>query len=234
MINKNACLRSWRTILTVIWIAAAGETASIARALEIKPVKESGGNAVTLELNGKFETGDGLKFRAEVAKLPPEAAIIVHFNGGGGNSSEGMSVGRFIHQLGIKTVIPPKARCTSPCPLAFFAGSDSKGATAAIKHSTGSLGFTGFIATAQDKDYTAKDLDIEVARTQRSILQVFDYLSEIGADADILRRIYEDIADGQVKYVSDDELLALGVSIFDDATNQLIDAGALRKRKPRS
>ncbi len=205
MVKTNPSRRCWRTILTAIWLLSLGESVPPAHALEIKQVKDPGGNAIILELGSKFETGDGLK-----------------------------SIGRFIHQLGIKTVIPPKARCISPCPLAFFAGSDSNGATAAIKHTTGSLGFTGFLPSAQDKDYTAKDLDNEVARTQRGILQVLDYLAEIKADEDILRRIYEDIPDRQVKYISDDELLAIGVSIFDDAANQLIDASALRKRKQRS
>jgi hypothetical protein len=233
MLDNNANIRRQQTALAAIGIAALLGMDVPANALEIKEVKDPAGNAMTLELNGKFEPGDGLKLRAEVAKLPPEMTITIHFNAAGGNFTEGMSIGRFIHQLSIKTVVPAKAKCYSPCPLAFFAASDAKGASAAIKHTTGYLGFTAFLPTAQDKDYTAVDLDNEVARTQRSILQVFDYLSEIGADPDVLRRIYEEIPEGQVKSVSDDELLSLGVSIFDDASNQLIDASAIRKRKQR-
>jgi hypothetical protein len=203
------------------------------QALDIKQSKNETTNTITLELTGKFDPGDGLRLRAEVAKLPPEATIVVHLNAGGGPFVEGMSVGRLIHQLGIKTVIPPKAKCVSPCPLAFFGGSDPKGGAALVKHTTASFGFTPFLANAPDRDYTAKDLDAEVEKTQQSILKVFDYLAEVGADFDILRRIYDDIPDGQARYVSDEDLLSLGVSIFDDKTNQLIDASAIRKRAQR-
>jgi len=227
----NAGLR--RSLFGAASLAAVVFLCPCVQALEIKQVPDTGGNSVTLELKGKFEPGDGLKFRAEVAKLPAETAIAVHFNAAGGSFNEGMSIGRFIHQLGIKTVIPPKAHCLSPCPLAFFAGSDGKGGMAAVKHTAGSLGFTPFLPNAQDRDYTAKDLDAEVAHTQQRILQAFDYLLEIGADADILRRIYDDIPEGRVNYVSDDELLGFGVSIYNDASNELIDGAAIRKRKQR-
>lgn len=48
-----------------------------AQALEIKQTKDEATNAIQLELSGRFEVGDGLKVRAEVAKLPPEAVIVV-------------------------------------------------------------------------------------------------------------------------------------------------------------
>ena len=99
-----------------------------------------------------------------------------------------------------------------------------------IKHTTASFGFTPFLPTAQEKDYSVKDLDAEVARTQQNILQVFDYVSEVGADLDILRRLYEDIPDGQARYMSDEDLLSIGVSIYDDKSSQLIEAAAIRKR----
>jgi hypothetical protein len=204
-----------------------------AHALDIKQSEDAPNNTMTLELTGHFEPGDGLKLRAEIAKLPPEQTIVMHFNAGGGTFEEGMSIGRLIHQLGIRTVVPPKARCLSPCPLAFFAGVDPKGGPPLIKHTSASFGFTAFLPAARERDYSVKDLDNEVAKTQQFILKVFDYLSEIGADSDILRRIYEDIPEGQAKYVSDEDLLSLGVSIFDDKSNQLIDARAIRKRVQR-
>lgn len=212
--------------------ALAHMAASPSQALEIKENKDAASNTITLELTGRFEPGDGLKLRAEVAKLPADAPIVVQLNAAGGSFAEGMSIGRFIHQLGMSAVIPAKARCLSPCPLAFFGGNTSKGGSL-IKHTSASFGFTPFLPTAQERDYTVKDLDSEVARTQQHILQVFDYLTEVGADPDVLRRIYEDIPDGQARYMSDDDLLSLGVSIFDDRSNQLIDAAVLRKRVQR-
>jgi hypothetical protein len=60
-----------------------------------------------------------------------------------------------------------------------------------------------------------------------------DYLYEVGADTDVLGRFYDSIPANQVRYVSDDDLLVLGVSIFDDKANQLIDAKALQRRLHR-
>jgi tetratricopeptide (TPR) repeat protein len=120
-----------------------------------------------------------------------------------------------------------------PCPLAFLAGADPNGGLAAIKHTSATVGFTGFLPGAADKDYTATEVDEQVTKTQQSILKVFDYLSEVGVDPDILRRIYEDIPDGQVRYISDEDLLSIGVSVYDDASNQLIDGSTIKKRTVR-
>ena len=42
------------------------------QALDIKQSKNETTNTITLELTGKFDPGDGLRLRSEVAKLPAE------------------------------------------------------------------------------------------------------------------------------------------------------------------
>jgi hypothetical protein len=208
----------------------------VAQGIEIKSdddLNNSMNRVIVLQFNGQFEQGDGLKVRAFVAKLPSDATLVVRFNSAGGSNSAAMSVGRFLHQLGVVTEVPPKARCLSPCPLAFFGGYDPKGGSSWIKHTSASFGFTPFTGNAAEKDYTVKDLDAAVSGTQQSILNVMDYLVDVNADLDVLRRIYEDIPLGAVHYVSDEDLLSLGVSIYDDKSSQLIDAQALQKRNQR-
>ena len=212
---------------TALIACAAGS----ARAIEIKTEGGSDDKAIILRLSGAFEPGDGLKMRAFVANLPPEASIAVNFDAAGGSIAEAMSIGRFLHQIGAATIIPANAKCLSPCPLAFLAGASTSGASACVKHSSARLGFTSFQADAKERDYTWKEMAEVTAATQRSILQVLDYLYEVGADTDILGRFYEPA--NQVRYMSDDDLLSVGVSIFDDKANQLIDAKALRKRLRR-
>jgi hypothetical protein len=250
-LRDRRCRKTWRPVLPPRafrhapekrWLAGARVAfaaaliacaAGSARAIEIKTEVGSDDKAITLRLSGAFEPGDGLKMRAFVANLPPEASIAVNFDATGGSFAEAMSIGRFLHQIGAATIVPANAKCLSPCPLAFLAGADTSGASARTKHSSARLGFTAFQAGAKERDYTWKEMAEALATTQQGILQVLDYLYEVGANTDVLGRFYDNIPANQVRYISDDDLLFLGVSIFDDKANQLIDAKALQKRLHR-
>jgi hypothetical protein len=221
------------TLRTIAFGIALAATAP-AHALDIKVINRPDGKSVTLELTGDFKAGDGLRLRAQVAKIPHDMPIVAHLNAAGGSLGEGMSVGRFFHQAGIRTVIPAKARCILPCPLAFLGGKTRvEGEGAQIKHSTGALGFSAFNPTAAEKCYTSGDMDAAVANTQRAILLVADYLVEVNADLDFLKHIYDEAPDRSTRFLSNEELLSLGISIFDDESNQLIEAQALRRRLGR-
>ena len=217
----------------VLGLAMALLVPAAGQALDIKVVNNPD-KTVTLELTGSFNAGDGLRLRAQVARIPAETEIIAHLNAGGGLFSEGISVGRFFHQIGVRTVIPEKARCVLPCPLAFLGGkSRVDGHTGQVKHSSGALGFSAFNPTAREQNYTAADMDAAVASTQRGILLVADYLVEVGADLDFLKHIYDEAPDRSTRFMSNEELLSLGISIFDDESKQLIEAQALRRRLGR-
>jgi hypothetical protein len=221
-----------RTIALGLALAAMAPVA--AQALDIKVINSPDGKLVTLELTGDFKAGDGLRLRAQVARIPHEVPIVAHLNASGGSLAEGMSVGRFFHQAGVRTIIPAKARCILPCPLAFLGGkSRVEGEGAQVKHSTGALGFSAFNPTAREQSYTAGDMDAAVANTQRGILLVADYLVEVGADLDFLKHIYDEAPDRSTRFLSNEELLSLGISIFDDESSQLIEAQALRRRLGR-
>ncbi len=190
---------------------------SAAFGIEIKSsddVDKSGTKIIKLQITGKFEPGDGLKIRAFIANLPSDIKLVAQLDGKGGIFSEAMSVGRFFHQLGVVTEVPPKAQCVTPCPLAFFGGYDAKGGSGRIKHTTATFGFSPVVTEVADKDYTVKDLDTAVAAQQRNVLNVMDYLIEVNADLDVLRRTYDQIPEGTVNYLSDEDLLLLGVSIL--------------------
>ncbi len=207
---------------------------SSAYGVEIKTdddINNPSNKTIRLQITGRFESGDGLKIRAFIAKLPSNLSIVAQFDSGGGIDPEAMSIGRFFHQLGIVTEVPAKARCVSPCPLAFFGGRSAKGGSGQIKHSSASFGFTPYSANSPEKDYTVKDLDAAVASEQQSILNIMDYLIEVNADLDMLRRNYEESSGA--RYMSDEDLLSLGVSIYDDKSSRLIEAKALQERAQR-
>jgi hypothetical protein len=225
----NAKLRYAFAVLA----ALMGSNVEQARALEFKLIPSSEAGVSILEMSGRFETGDGLKFRAELAKAPAESTIVIHLKAAGGFPAEAMSIGRIVHRTGIKTIVPPKARCLSPCPLVFVSGFDRrKNEAAMVKHSTGTIGVTSTISSRKEQDYTYKDLDAAIAGAQKTVLQVADYLQEMSVDIDFLRfyvRQPEEL--NKTNEIKDEQLLEIGASIYDDNSKQLIDGQALRRRR---
>ena len=207
---------------------------SAASALQIKVLPGAEPDLSILELAGRFEVGDGLKVRAEINKIPQENKVVLHLRAdGGGFPGEAMSIGRLIHRLGIGTVIPPNSKCTSPCPLAFVAGFDRrKNEASMIKHSSASLGVTTPSGSERkEQDFTYKDLDQAIADRQKWTLQTADYLQELGVDIDFLKFYLKPAPSGKVNYISNEELLDIGASIYDDNSNQLVDGMSLRRRR---
>ncbi len=220
-------------LLAALALAAGPLCPSPATAVEIKIRHAAGEKVATVELSGAIQAGDGLKVRAEIGKLPADVSIEARLNAAGGSLSEGMSIGRFFRQSGVRTVVPPGARCLTPCPLVLAGGFDrSTNSRAQVKHSTGQLGFSPFLASARERDYTRRDLDAAVASTQKSILSVADYLVEVGADVDLLAFIYEEIPAKSARYLADEEALALGIAVYDDKSGQLIRPVARRGGGP--
>src|SRR5262249_27032102 len=148
----------------------------------IKVVDDNDGKTATILMTGTVANGDGLKVRAALGTLAESKAVTVRLDTSGGNRVEAMSIGQFFYRTRIRTTVPPKARCVSPCPLILVGGRDAGGKASYIKYSTASLGFSGVILNYQDKTYTAADLDVAVAGIQRDILQIADYLHGVGAD----------------------------------------------------
>jgi hypothetical protein len=84
-------------------------------------------------------------------------------------------------------------------------------------------------AELSDKDYTAKDLDTAVASTQRDILQIADYLHAVNANLNMLRYYQSVLKPNEVKYLSNEEALDLGIAILIEETGQLVEAIPVRR-----
>jgi len=180
--------------------------------------------ATTIVLTGHIEAGDGLKVRGYVGGLPQGKSIVAYLAFGGGVRSEAMSIGRFFHQAGVRTVVPKGARCISPCPLVLVGGSDpvtKKGSY--LKYSSARIGFSGMTLSFPDKVYTAADLDNAVAGVQTDILQIADYLQAVGAKRDMLRFYESVLKPNEVRYLSDEETLDLGIPVMDEGTGKVIE-----------
>lgn len=213
-------LRAARAV--AVWVAAL--TATQAYALDMKVVEDTEGKPTVIELTGQVAAGDGLKLRSFVGGLPSSKPIVAQVAFYGGVRAEAMSIGRFFHQVRIRTVVPAKARCVSPCPLVLVGGRDpANGRAGYLKFSSASLGFTGVVSNYADKDYTLADLDSAVASTQRDILQIADFLRDVGADMDILRYYQSVLKQNDVHYITNEQALDLGIAVMFEETGQVIE-----------
>jgi hypothetical protein len=204
--------------------------ATQAGAIDIKVLDDKDDKAATVVLSGTVGPGDGLKVRATIGALAATKAVTVQLDSAGGNRTEAMSIGQFFHRNRIRTVIPAKTRCLSPCPLILVGGVDPlSGKGSYVKYSTGSIGFTGVVLNYQDKSYTAADLDGAVAGTQRDILQIADYLHAVGADMNLLKYYQSVLKSNETRYISNEQALDLGIAVMFEETGQLIEPIA---RKP--
>lgn len=200
-----------------------------ASAVDIKVVDDSDGKSVTILLTNSVVAGDGLKVRSVIGGMVVSKSIIAQLAFSGGVRAEAMSIGRFFNKARIRTIIPSKVRCNSPCPLVLVGGRDPvTGKPSYVKYSSASLGFSGVTLNYQEKDYTVADLDNAVANTQREILQIADYLRDVGADINMLRYYQSVLKKDETRYITNEEVLDLGIAVMVEETGQVIEPLQLR------
>jgi hypothetical protein len=218
-------------VVTCAFAAALSTVlAANARAVEIKIIEDADDKAVTILLSGPMASGDALRVRSFIGGVAASKPIVVQLAISGGFRTDAMSIGRFLYQSRIRTVVPAKARCTSPCPLVLVGGRDpATGRPSHIKFSSAGLGFTSVHPNFQDKDYTAADLDSAVANTQLDILQIADYLRDVGANMNMLRFYQSVLKQNETQYITNEQALDLGISILFEETGQVIEPSKLRQ-----
>ena len=110
------------------------------------------------------------------------------------------------------------AVCTDMLPAAAKVG-----VVDAVDGFVDSIGFTGIILNYQDKSYTAADLDGAVAGIQRDILQIADYLHDVGADMNLLKYYQSVLKSSDTRYITNEQALDLGIAVMFEETGQLIE-----------
>jgi hypothetical protein len=205
------------------WTGLALMLASPVAALEIRRHQGSGGAVDAIDLIGRIEEGDVLALQAYIGKLPGNSAITVYLDSVGGRMQEAMALGRFFHRTGIRTIIPAGAKCISACGLAFLGGHDQvSGKPYRVKSSTGRLGYHSFRTDYKPRDYTAKNMAEAVAHAQKVILDVTDYLKDVGESLEFLRLALKSDS-RNMTVLSNDEALDHGIYVLDERTGQLVD-----------
>lgn len=209
-----------RAALSVAFAVVAATQAS---ALDIKEVETADDKTITILLSGEVVAGDSLKVRSFVGKLAGAKPITAQLAFGGGLRPEAFSIGRFLHQARVRTVIPAKTRCVSPCPLVLVGGrSPDPKQVSYMKYASASLGFSSVNPNFPDKVYSVADLDKTMATTQNEILQIADYMTEVGANISLLKFYQSALKPKEVRYISNEQALDLGIAIIIDATGEVI------------
>ena len=182
-----------------------------------------------IEAKGKIETGDAMALQAYIAKLPAKRTVTVYLNSTGGSFEEGIALGRLFHRAKIRTAVVGKGVvCNSACTTAFLGGRDPEtGEPWRAKGSTAMLGFQSFKIDWTDKSFSAQDMSMAIAQTQRMTLLMADYMTEVGASLEFLRACLKAPA-ASMNYMANEDALSLGVYIVNDNTGELISPQSLK------
>lgn len=219
-----------RLIRLAAALAACATFAASATALEISKHPGTDAQVTGILLSGRIEDGDTLALQRFISQLPEQPTITVYLDSVGGRMQEAMALGRFFHRARVRTVVAAGAKCISACGLAFLGGRNpDNGRPYRVKASTGQLGYHAFQTEFKPRDYTAKNMAEAVAHAQKVILQITDYLNEIGEDLEFLRLALKSDAK-EMTFVSNDEALNLGIYVLDKRSGDLIDPATITKR----
>ncbi|MBP2147428.1 hypothetical protein [Xanthobacter flavus] len=205
-------------IVAAIVALIVGTTSALA--LEFSRHENDSATLAAVMARGKIEPGDAARFRKYLASVPTRKRVAIYLDSPGGRLYEGMRLGLAFHELGVRTVIEGNgAICLSACALAFLAGQDGAGKPWRTKSSTSLLGFHSWESQIPDgKAYTAADMRELERDTQKTVLDVADYLKTIGTDLEFLRVMFRASA-SDMNFVSNPEAIKIGIKVWDEKSN---------------
>jgi hypothetical protein len=187
-------LRAATTITLVVW---ATLTASAAYAgLSYDAGTTTDGYRFII-VSGEFDPADNLSRFTELVRSHQVEIVIFHSSGG--NPLKAMELGRLIRRLGLHTVQSRGAECASACALAFLGG------TFRIAE-PGSIG----VHKSSFDDAEKIDTDDAVSAVQELTAEMMTYISEMGADPELLQLAYR-YESNDIRYLSRSEMELYGV-----------------------
>jgi hypothetical protein len=179
---------------------------------------------------GKIVDGDTYDLKRYIKSLPVKPTTVIYLESPGGNVAESMELGRYFYANKIQTYVDARKECTSACAIAFLGGRGPDGKPNRIKSSTGKLGFHSFTREFSDRDrYTSDDMKQVLQRAQTQVGVISEYLRDIEADLDVLR-IMLTATNRQMNYVSNDDAIGVGIQVYDEKTNALVDPAPVLER----
>ena len=205
-----------------------GATPAAALDYSVHPKDSAEVNAILAK--GRFDEGDTQDLKRYIAKLPKKASTVVYFNSPGGNLRESVVLGTYFYQNKIGTAVEQRAACASACAISFMGGRGADGKPYRVKWSSAKLGFHSFGREfPDDRRYSSDDMKTVLQRAQTEVGVLAEYLRTIDTDLDVLR-IMLGATHSQMNFLSNDEALGLGIQVFDEKTNAMMDPAPALER----
>ena len=229
--SRTSGLRRVASRIAATCIALAA-LASAASAMAISKIENGRPGTATYLLSGNVREGDAARLGQAVDLLPAGTSVAVLLDSDGGDLIEGIRLGDYFHRSGIATFVAYDGRCHSACSMAFLGGRDPRtGEPMRVKPASAKLGFHQFRRNNHDplKVYTKADIEKEIAETQRVTGEVVKYLQRVGDNLSKLQFMLRAPAES-MHLVSNEDCLANGISVLDDATGQLTSPTTRRQQ----
>lgn len=172
---------------------------------------------------GTIEQGDSFRLKSYVSKLPSKKYTAVYLNSDGGNYLEGLEIGRFFHNAGIRTVTEGNgAACMSACAFAFLGGYDFyKKSPWRTKATTSQLGFHSYFLDLDKETYSQEEVEKLLLASQYSALMLVEYFREVGADARILSMALSKQS-SEMFMISNSDALEAGINVWDEEKDEMV------------
>lgn len=171
--------------------------------LKYEPLKEEDEISVLI-VSGSFEYDDDLSLFLKAVSDHRASAIM--FNSGGGNVYKAIELGKLIRALRLGTIQPRGMDCSSACSLAFLGG------TIRLAEA-GSIG----VHKSSFNNSTNMNAHDAVASIQKATADIMGYITEMGADANLLQLALQYDSD-DMRYLSLKEMKNYKVVTEQEAT----------------
>lgn len=193
-------------VMFVLATVAPSTTATNALEFILHPNSSSMPNVTAILAVGDVEAGDTKRFSAFLAGLPQRPNTAIYLGSPGGSLYEGMRLGMFFKQHGVKTVVEGGHDCASACALAFLGGRDGNGRPWRSSSSTSRLGFHAF----SSGDTPLQD----EGETQLVVSDILAYGREVGAPLELLILNFA-TPSNSIYWLNEDEICSLGIKLWD-------------------
>lgn len=172
------------------------------------------GESSWIYVEGKFETGDGKRFKdfLEGRSLWKNQRIV--FNSGGGSVLEGIVIGEIIRSYGFRTAVAKSVKigdhsqvqpgiCASACVLAFVGGIQ-RGASEGSKIGVHQMS-RNYENVAKGGAYKVEDLEANMSYTQRWVGHTLTHFMQMGIHPSIVSLMVGTSAD-DIRWLTLDEV----------------------------
>lgn len=178
-------------------------SASAAFALDFTTHQNTSAKLNAVMASGEVVNGDVEALERLLRSLPKKATTAVYLASPGGSLYEGMRLGLYFKDHGIKTIVEGGADCASACALAFLGGADNAGNPWRSSSSNSRLGFHAF--SAHDH--------INANEVQAVVADILYYATAVEAPLYIITKLFE-TPSHEVYWLDSTEVCSLGIKLW--------------------